>query len=174
MRFASPPAFSRRLGALAATIALAAMVCSCTSSSGSSSGSSCDDYQPPAGFDATTPSVSFANDVMPIFGQSCAFSTCHGSTTGPANGVFLGKDPARVFTAIIGVHGDELQTMPFVTPGDPRQSYLMRKMDGSQCALDSQCSGGTCQSSMPKNESLLDLPTRDVVRRWIAQGAKNN
>jgi hypothetical protein len=145
----------------------------CTSSSGSS-GSSCADDQPLAGFDATTPSVSFANDVMPIFGQSCAFSTCHGSTTGPANGVFLGKDPARVFTAINGVHGDELQTMAFVTPGDPRQSYLMRKMDGSQCALDAQCTGGSCQSSMPKNESLLDVPARDIVRRWIAQGAKNN
>lgn len=159
---------------VAFTVTLAAICGSCTSSSGSSSGSSCDDYQPPAGFDATTPSVSFANDVMPLFGRSCAFSTCHGSTTGPANGVFLGKDPARVYTAIINVRGDELQIMPFVTPSDPRQSYLMRKIDGSQCALDTQCSGGTCQSSMPKNESLLDLPTRDIVRRWIAQGAKND
>ena len=163
-----------RLVLVALTVVLAAASAACTSSSGSSSGSSCDDYQPPAGFDATTPSVSFAADVMPIFGQSCAFSTCHGSTTGPANGVYLGKDPVRVYAAIVGVRGDELQTMPFVAAGDPRQSYLMRKMDGSQCALDSQCTGGTCQSSMPKNESLLDVPTRDIVRRWIAQGAKNN
>lgn len=158
-------------------LALGGASAACTSSSGSSGssgGSSCDDYQPPAGFDAMKPSVSFAADVMPIFGQSCAFSTCHGSTTGPANGVFLGKDPARAYAAIVGVRGDELQTMPFVTAGDPRQSYLMRKMDGSQCALDSQCSGGSCQSSMPKNETLLDVPTRDIVRRWIAQGAKND
>jgi len=173
MRFASPLAFSRRLGALAVTLVLVAALSGCTSSSGSSSGS-CADYQPPAGFDTTTPSVSFANDVMPVFGQSCAFSTCHGSSTGPANGVFLGKDPARVYTAIVGVRGDELQTMPFVTAGDPRQSYLMRKIDGSQCALDTQCTGSSCQGSMPKNESLLDVPTRDIVRRWIAQGAKNN
>lgn len=163
-----------RLALLVSTVAVAAFSSGCTSSSGSSSGSSCDDYQPPAGFDATTPSVSFANDIIPIFGQSCAFSTCHGSTTGLANGVFLGKDPPRVFAAIVGMHGDELPTMPFVTPGDPRQSYLMRKMDGSQCALDAQCTGGTCQSSMPKNEGLLDLATRDIVRRWIAQGAKND
>jgi hypothetical protein len=51
---------------------------------------------------------------------------------------------------------------------------LMRKMDGSQCALDAQCAGGSCQSSMPKNESLLEVAQRDIVRRWIAQGAKQN
>ena len=164
-----------RFAVLASTVALAALSSSCTSSSsGSSSGATCTDYQPPAGFDATTPAVSFANDVMPIFGQSCAFSTCHGSTTGPANGVFLGKDAARVFTAIVSVRGDELQTMPFVTPGDPRASYLMRKMDGSQCALDAQCTGGSCQLSMPKNQPLLEVAQRDIVRRWIAQGAKQN
>lgn len=137
-------------------------------------GSSCSDYSPPAGFDATQPAVSFSKDVMPIFGQSCAFSTCHGSTVGNANGVFLGKDAARVHAAIVGVKGDELATMPFVTPGNPRESYLMRKMDGSQCALDAQCAGGSCQGSMPKNEEPLDLATRDKVRRWIAQGAKND
>ncbi len=165
-----------RFAALAFTLALAVTSASCTSSSGSSgsSGSSCDDYSPPAGFDATTPAVSFAKDVAPIFGQSCAFSTCHGSATGNANGVFLGKDPPHVYTAIVNVHGDELQTMPFVTPGDPRASYLMRKMDGSQCALDAQCTGGSCQQSMPKNETVLDIATRDIVRRWIAQGAQNN
>jgi hypothetical protein len=164
-----------RFALTAATVALAAFSSSCTSSSGSSSGATCNDYQPPAGFDTATPVVSFANDVMPIFGQSCAFSTCHGASTGTANGVFLGKDAARVYTAIVDVRGDELPTMPFVKPGDPRASYLMRKMDGSQCALDAQCAGGSCQLSMPKNAiSLLEVAQRDIVRRWIAQGAKQN
>jgi hypothetical protein len=135
----------------------------------------CGDYTAPASFDALAPAVSFSRDVLPIFAQSCAFSTCHGATVGPANGVFLGRgDAARVHAAIVGVKGDELPSMPFVTPGDPRQSYLMRKMDGSQCALDSQCTGGSCQGSMPKSDVPLELATRDVVRRWIAQGAKND
>ena len=137
-------------------------------------GDSCSDYSPPASFDAAQPAVSFAKDVMPIFGQSCAFSTCHGSTVGNANGVFLGKDAPRVYAAIVGPKGDEHPTMPFVTAGNPRESYLMRKLDGSQCALDARCSGGSCQGSMPKNEESLDLATRDKVRRWIAQGAKND
>jgi len=152
--------------------ALVAALAGCPADTGG--GPSCDDYSPPAGFDAMLPAVSFSKDVMPIFGQSCAFSTCHGSTVGSSNGVFLGKDAPRVHAAIVGPKGDELATMPFVTPGNPRESYLMRMMDGSQCALDAQCSGGSCQGSMPKNEVLLDLATRDTVRRWIAQGAKND
>ena len=160
-----------RVGSVACVL-LVATLTACPGESGN--GSSCDDYAPPAGFDATTPAVSFSKDVMPIFGRSCAFSTCHGSTIGTANGVFLGKDAPRVHAAIVGVKGEELTTMPFVTAGNPRESYLMRKMDGSQCALDAQCNGGSCQGSMPKNEVALDVSTRDAVRRWIAQGAKND
>ena len=147
---------------------------STSSSSGTSGATSGCDYAPPAGFDAQAPKVTFTADVLPIFGRSCAFSTCHGSTTGPANGVFLGKDGPKVIAAIVNIKGDELPTMPFVTPGDPQQSYLMRKMDGSQCGLDAQCSGASCQSSMPKGDVPLDVATRDIVRRWIAQGAKND
>ena len=160
-----------RVGSFACVLLIAALT-ACPGESGN--GSSCDDYAPPAGFDDTTPAVSLSKDVLPIFGRSCAFSTCHGSTIGTANGVFLGKDAPRVVAALVGVKGDELTTMPFVTAGNPRESYLMRKMDGSQCALDAQCTGGSCQESMPKNEGILDISTRDTVRRWIAQGAKND
>jgi hypothetical protein len=142
--------------------------------SSSTAGPSCVDYAPPAGFDALSPKVSFANDVAPIFKQSCAFSTCHGATTGTANGVFLGSDSARVRTGLLSEQPSELPSMPFVTPGDPRQSYLMRKMDASQCALDAQCTDGSCQGSMPKDQDSLPVETRDVVRRWIAQGAQDN
>ncbi|CAN5923819.1 hypothetical protein BH11MYX4_BH11MYX4_19120 [soil metagenome] len=163
--------------ALLSLIALGAASAGCPAETGGgssgTSGAACD-YSPPTGFDALSPAVSFTNDVLPVFAQSCAFSTCHGSTTGPANGVFLGRDGPKVHAAIVNVKGDELPTMPFVTPGNPRESYLMRKMDGSQCALDAQCTGASCGSSMPKGDAPLEVARRDIVRRWIAQGAKND
>ena len=171
MRFASSLA-------LVVLAALGAVIAGCpadvAADSGTDSGTPGCDYAPPAGFDALSPAVSFSKDVMPIFSQSCAFSTCHGSTTGSSNGVFLGRDPAKVIASVVNVKGDELTTMPFVTPGNPRESYLMRKMDGSQCALNAQCAGGSCQDAMPKGDQPLDVARRDVVRRWIAQGAKND
>lgn len=167
-----------RFGSFAATavglVGLVGLVPAGSSCSSDPPAAACNDYQPPAGFDATTPAVSFANDVMPVFKRSCAFSTCHGSNVGTSNGIFLGSDGAKVHAGFVNVRGDELTTMPFVTPGNPRESYLMRKMDGSQCALDAQCTGGSCQGSMPKNEPTLEIETRDIVRRWIAQGAKND
>lgn len=135
----------------------------------------CTDYSPPASFDAQNPKVTFAKDVMPIFSQSCAFASCHGSASGSANGVFLGgTDPIRVHQAIFDVRSSKLPTMPFVKAGDPRESFLMRKMDGSHCLLDAQCTDNDCGQSMPKNDETLSVDARDVVRRWIAQGAKND
>ncbi len=159
--------------ALGLTIAALALVTAgCPGDEGE--GPSCKDYEPPAGFDASKPTVSFSKDVAAVFARSCAFSTCHGSNIGPANGVFLGRDPPRVHAAIVGVKSGELPAMAFVTPGNPRESYLMRKMDGSQCVLDPRCTDGTCKDSMPKNDAPLDIATRDIIRRWIAQGAVNN
>jgi hypothetical protein len=135
----------------------------------------CRDHEPPAGFDAAAPTVSFARDVFPVFRQSCAFSTCHGAAAGTANGVFLGgQDPSRVHAAIVDVRSSLLPRMSFVVPGAPRESFLLRKMDGSHCVLASECRDGDCGDSMPRGEALLPVETRDVIRRWIAQGAAND
>jgi hypothetical protein len=135
----------------------------------------CTDYSPPASFDAQNPKVTFAKDVMPIFTQGCAFPSCHGSTTGNTNGVFLGgTDPTRVYQAIVEVRSSKLPTMSYVKPNDPRESFLQRKVDGSHCVLDAQCTGADCGQSMPRNDETLPMGERDTIRRWIAQGAKND
>lgn len=133
----------------------------------------CSDYEPPAGFDPMTPAVSLSRDVMPLFKGSCAFTSCHGLSSSN-QGVFLGSDAAKVHQGLVGVASQHLPSMPYVTAGDPRRSFLMRKLDGSQCALDAECVEGTCGDSMPRREELLPLAERDTIRRWIAQGAKND
>jgi hypothetical protein len=79
-----------------------------------------------------------------------------------------------VHASIVGRRSSKLQTMDLVKPGDPRESFLMRKLDGSHCVLDKQCTGGTCGDSMPRREETLPIEERDTIRRWIAQGAKND
>jgi hypothetical protein len=139
---------------------------------GCSSSPTCSDYSPPASFNAQAPSVAFAKDVMPIFGRSCTFSTCHGA--GSSQSPTLGGPPTAVHDALVGIRASELPAMSYATPGDPRSSYLMRKMDGSNCTLTAQCVGGDCGESMPRGESTLSIDARDTVRRWIAQGANND
>jgi hypothetical protein len=127
-----------------------------------------------------SPAVSFKNDVLPILTFSCTFKACHGTMSGPNNGIYLGEhppmttaNPSAIVTALLKPSG-ELPSMPYVTPNDPGKSFLMHKMDGDQCTLDMQCAGGSCGSSMPTGSPLLEVDKRDTVRRWIAQGAKDN
>ncbi len=141
-----------------------------------------------------TQSVSFKSDIQPIFNMSCAIagSTCHGdpalqkmeSKTGQ---VWLGlpvdagaPDSSAVLMGIVGVKSPENPGMDLVAPGDPGNSYLMHKLDYDECQYASACNAtsnsifANCGLGMPYNAGTLDIPTRDKIRAWIAQGAKNN
>ena len=82
--------------------------------------------------------------------------------------------PGRVHAGLVDVRSSHLPTMAIVAPGNPRESFMMRKVDGSQCVLDPQCIDRDCGDSMPRREEMLPLDARDTLRRWIAQGAKND
>jgi hypothetical protein len=194
---------SRRAGAFAAGIVLAGALAACGSSSGGGApdgggGDSgpvcpqpvgCPTPTPPA-TDLTTPTVSFKTDVVPLMQMSCSLSsTCH--STKPPGGpslLYLGgslttaPDPSGILAATVNVKSVELPTMNYVTPGEPTQSYLMLKMDGSFCGLTSMCTSNPlpmCGVVMPMAGCALEATNggpnpRDVVRRWIAQGAMDN
>jgi hypothetical protein len=192
-----------RLGILTVALGLAAFAgTECGSSSSDSSsdaspsdastpscGQACCAYVVPASTDLTS-ATSFQNDVMPIFLNSCSFSGCHnmpsdmGELGAPT--IFLGSKtvPAAnsgVFADIVGVASTELPTMQFVKPGDPANSFLMHKADGDQCLFTATCAAlpaslglPPCGDSMPMGQALIDVSSRDTIRRWIAEGAMNN
>jgi hypothetical protein len=90
-----------------------------------------------------------------------------------------GTDASTVVQGLVGVTSNEDPTMVTVVAGDPGNSYLMHKLDGDQCTLASACASSKtqytdCGQQMPYSSPPLDEPTRDIIRRWIAQGAKNN
>ena len=136
--------------------------------------------------DLTTPTVSFAADIVPIFQPSCgiAGSTCHGTTSSEQESLYLGTvdggtDAGFVVKGLVGVASLEDPTMVLVKASDPANSYLMHKLDGDQCTLATSCAtSGTqytdCGQQMPYSSPPLDESTRDTIRRWIAQGAQNN
>ena len=102
-----------------------------------------------------------------VFVASCAFSSCHDSST-PAAGLDFTADD---------LHGEllehELVTragMPLVTPGEPDQSWLFQVL--SNCEPQTE-SGVT--ASMPRNATTLLEPGLVArVRDWIAAGARND
>lgn len=137
-----------------------------------------------SGFDATSPVVSFKTDVLPMFRASCGLSfACHGMEAAQPGQPFLGPslvdpDPtpaqiAAIFAQIVGVPALKAAAMKRVDPGNPKTSFLMHKLDGTLTCVDLVCDVG-CGSSMPLGNNILPIDKRDTVRRWIAQGAKND
>jgi hypothetical protein len=139
----------------------------------------CEEYAPPPGFDPTAPTVSFKTNVMGLLSSSCASASCHGIAEGAQGGLFLGAelkqgaDAANVYASLVGPMAGELGTMPYITAGDPANSYVMHKLDGDQCMFAEACANHTCNETMPR-DGQLPVETRDILRRWIAQGAQNN
>jgi len=74
--------------------------------------------------------------------------------------------------------------MDIVHPGDPTQSFLWYKLNGTNATLDATntCERGdlgTCGSPMPlplMGSTITSLPEadRDLFCNWIVQGAKDN
>jgi hypothetical protein len=167
----------------------------CNTGGGANGGNCIPGSTPPytSCIDLTSPTISYAADIQPILTNSCAVGggVCHGDpnaierTTGR---VFFGYeeagpgtvDAAGIIAAIVGQKSPENTTMDIVAAGDPNASYMMHKLDQDQCQFAAICNAtgnslfALCGKGMPELSGILDQPSRDKIRRWIAQGAKNN
>ena len=156
-------------------------------SDGGPSGGSCTPYVSCA--DLTTPTVSFSSDVLPVFNHSCGMGgqQCHGDPNVAPHTAqpYLGQSPgtanvATIFAGLLDQPAAEDTQISLVAPGNPDKSYLMHKVDGDACRYAAECNKTAnplfknCGIQMPFNAGSLDAAKRDTIRRWIAQGAKNN
>ncbi|MBK9259624.1 MAG: hypothetical protein IPM54_07260 [Polyangiaceae bacterium] len=148
---------------------------------GGGGGATCFDY---ASFEDMTPTVMFKADVLPILRQSCSASTaCHGDESPPKGQPYLGPDAmagsastmqiAKIFEQNVDVFSSKATTMKIVDRFSPQTSFLMHKIDGTLTCADVKCDVD-CGVAMPKDAAILPQAQRDIVRRWIAQGAINN
>ena len=97
------------------------------------------------------PSVSYSDDIQPIFDNNCAGSSCH--IGGNAGGLRLNN-----WTNLIagGSSGDA------VVPGNADISFLIRRIEGD------------IPPTMPLGGSELAPATIQEIRDWIDEGALNN
>ncbi len=107
--------------------------------------------------------VTLSGDVQPIFTSTCALSGCHGGTN-PQLGMNLSA--GQTFANVVNVQAIELSTMNRVTPGQPDNSYLVHKVQGTH--LDVGGSG----FQMPLGRSPLTQMQIDLIRAWIDAGAR--
>ena len=101
----------------------------------------------------TCSTVSFKNDIIPLFAANCALSGCHISASGANHNVAL--DSANAYTSIMRTGTG------IVVAGNPNNSILYMQM----------VPGGS--PIMPPT-GQLDACTSHKIYCWILQGALNN
>jgi hypothetical protein len=111
---------------------------------------------------AGAPPVSFARDVAPVLRNECA--TCHMTGEEPGG---MKLYPSAAYRSLVKAPSQESR-LQRVSPGDPQASYLLHKLEGTHLDV-----GGT-GVQMPFGLAPLAKETRDTIRRWIAQGAKDS
>ncbi len=95
-----------------------------------------------------------------VFTPRC--SGCHNGTGTTLPGSMNLTGASASHAALVGVASLEVPALQRVAPGNPNDSYLIRKLEGGP---------GIVASRMPLGSPPLDQPTIDSIRLWIANGA---
>jgi len=101
-----------------------------------------------------------------IFTPIC--SVCHSGVGAVLPGI-MNLTAGNSYTSLVGAAGTgvpsiEVPTIDRVEPGDPDNSYIIHKLEGTQ----------TVGVQMPQLGPFLEQPTIDMVRDWITGDALDN
>lgn len=108
---------------------------------------------PPGAFGAN-----FSEIQANIFVPNCATTGCHLGAGAPQG---LRLDDANSYGMLVGVPSSESSSTLRVAPGDPGNSYLIQKLEGS----------ASVGAQMPLGAPALEQASIDVIRQWISDGA---
>ena len=103
--------------------------------------------------------LQFSDIQARVFNASCATSGCHAGST-PRLGMSLVAGSS--FAAIVGVPAVEAPGLLRVEPGNPANSYLVRKLEGA---------AGIVGARMPLDGAALPQDVINGIRAWINAGA---
>ncbi len=107
--------------------------------------------------------ASLADIQAQVFTPRCA--GCHSGPTSSTLPSGMDLSSANASHAAL-VNVASLQVMlDRVEPGNPDDSYLIRKLEGAP---------GIAGSRMPQGGPFLDAATVNLIRQWISEGAENN
>jgi mono/diheme cytochrome c family protein len=113
----------------------------------------------------TAPATTLTQIQQTVFTPSC--SGCHNGSQ-PPGGALPGAMDLRAgssFASLVNVASLEQTALRRVSPGDPDNSYVIQKLEGTP---------GISGSRMPFGGPFLDQATIDKIKSWITSGAPNN
>ena len=147
-------------------VALLCLLAGCAGSGGGGATPGRKACKPPA-----QPSVSFANNIQPIFTRSCAVAGCHVGPVpaGPGQDLSLGK----AYASSVNVPSVEQPKLKRVKAGDPDASYIVRKIEGGPDISGVLMPNG-CPGTPLNGAQCLSPDDIAAIRTWITECALNN
>jgi len=131
--------------------------------------------QPALAFVGTpgAPTPSLANDVQPILTARCAYAPCHAAPAPAPVQDPQDLETGNTFAQTVNVRS-AMSTLPRITPGSVKDSFLARKILGQGIGRN----GGAvmpqiCPGAPPAGGCLTDDEIRTILE-WIAGGAPND
>jgi mono/diheme cytochrome c family protein len=100
--------------------------------------------------------VDYTSDIQPVFTNRC--TGCHSGGGAPQG---LQLDAANSYADLVNVASNEVPSLLRVEPGNPDDSYLVHKIEGTAAV------GGR----MPLGGTPLSAETIALIRQWISEGA---
>ncbi len=113
---------------------------------------------PPSNTGGGTPPLQANFDSIQDNVLTAICTSCHIGASAPLG---LRLDAVNAFALLVGVASAQVPGLLRVDPGDPNNSYLIQKLEGTAAV------GGR----MPLGGSALAQADIDVIRQWIADGA---
>jgi len=114
--------------------------------------------------------VFFSSNIQPIFNHSCALTSCHVPPV-PAGGQDLSAGAA--YAQSVNVPSTQRPRLKRIKPGDPDNSYLVRKLRGGPGIAGSMMPQG-CPAIPPPGGSCLGPDDIPAIVQWITECALDN
>ena len=95
-----------------------------------------------------------------VFTPDCATSGCHAGGNAAAG---LNLEEANSYAMLVGIQSSQVAGLQRVEAGDPDNSYLVQKLEGTASAGQQMAPG----APLPQAEI-------DVIRQWISDGAMDD
>lgn len=105
-----------------------------------------------------TVTANFSSIQSGVFTVTCAVSGCHTGAGAPQG---LRLDSANSYGMLVGVPSSEVPSVLRVAAGDPDNSYLIQKLEGTAAS----------GAQMPFGRTPLPAATIATIRQWITDGA---
>jgi hypothetical protein len=113
--------------------------------------------------------ISFANNIQPIYGRSCALAGCH---IPPVLNAGLDLSPAVAYANTVNVKSTQRLNLDRIEPGDPDRSYLLSKITGQNIIGVVMPQG--CPGAPLNGAQCLTPDEMDAIRTWILECAPAN